>query len=74
MKKERCFIRYCLLTAQRECGIYEHPQRQMISLGYKLIRSVPHSVADCWIFEVDKYIEPFPPYLEKTIGLGIKED
>ena len=61
---------YCLHTAH-DCGINEHPQKQMMNLGYKLLNSIPQSIADGWEFTVDRFIEPLPPYLRKiryTIG------
>ena len=55
-------LRYCMITAY-ECGINEHPQKHMKDLGYKIIGSVPQSIADCWWFTVEEFIEPLPPYL-----------
>ena len=48
-----------------DCGITEHPQKQMRILGYKVIAAVAQSLGDCWWFTVEDYIEPFPPYIAK---------
>lgn len=67
---EYCQLRYDLIGAY-ECGVKLHPQEQMKLLGYKLIDSIPQSIADCWWFTVDRFIEPLPEYLHKmkyTIG------
>ena len=67
---EHCQLRYDLIGAD-ECGVRIHPQEQMKYLGYKLIDSIPQSIADCWWFTVDRFIEPLPEYLHKikyTIG------
>lgn len=61
-KKEYYQLRYDLRTAF-ECGVHAHPQIQMQSLGYKLLGSVPQSIADCWWFTVDKIRYPLPDYL-----------
>ena len=58
-------LRYCLLTAMLDCGISEHPERQMRKLGYKILDAVPQSIGDQWWFTVEEYNEPLPPYLEK---------
>lgn len=57
-------LRYCVITAHYD-GIDIHPQEQMKKLGYKVIASVPQSVADCWWFTVEDFIEPLPKYLAK---------
>lgn len=59
-----CQIRYDVIEAY-ECGVKRHPQEQMRFLGYQLIDSIPQSIADCWWFTVDKFIEPLPTYLHK---------
>ena len=67
---EHCQLRYDVIGAYY-CGVKLHPQEQMESLGYKLIDSIPQSIADCWWFTVDRFIEPLPEYLHKikyTIG------
>lgn len=67
---EHCQLRYDIIGADY-CGVKLHPCEQMLSLGYKLIDSIPQSIADCWWFTVDKFIEPLPSYLHKikyTIG------
>ena len=69
-QNEHCQLRYDVIQGY-ECGISEHPQEQMRLLGYKLLDSVPQIIADCWLFTVDRFIEPLPPYLSKikyTIG------
>lgn len=71
IENNKCYqLRYDMITADY-CGIKKHPQEQMKLLGYKLIDSIPQSIADCWWFTVDKFIEPLPEYLHKikyTIG------
>lgn len=57
-------LRYCLITASIN-GVNEHPQTQMKNLGYKVLGGVPQSIADCWWFTVEEFIEPLPPYLTK---------
>lgn len=57
-------LRYCLLTASEE-GISKHPQLVMKELGYKVIASVPQSIADQWWFTVEYYIEPLPKFLSE---------
>ncbi len=42
-----------------------HPQSQMNALGYKVIGAIPQSIADCWWFTVEEFIEPLPKYLSK---------
>ena len=58
-------LHYDIWTADLKCGVNEHPQKQMKNLGYKVIGSVPQSIADCWCFTVEEFIEPLPPYLKK---------
>ena len=58
-------LHYDIWTADLKCGVNEHPQKQMKNLGYKVIGSVPQSIADCWWFTVEEFIEPLPPYLKK---------
>ena len=65
-----CQLYYDVIGAD-ECGVKLHPQEQMKKLGYELIDSIPHMIADCWWFTVDRFIEPLPEYLSKmkyTIG------
>ena len=56
-------LRYDCIDAYIKCGIYEHPERQMKKLGYKVIASVPQSIADQWWFTVEEIIYPLPMYL-----------
>ena len=63
--KEYKQLKYNIMTAVLDCGINDHPQTQMKKLGYKVLGSVPQSIADCWWFTVEDYIEPLPPYLTK---------
>ena len=65
MENKYCQLRYDVITAQLSCGIKEHPEIQMKKLGYKVIGSVPQSIADCWWFTVENFIEPLPKYLSK---------
>lgn len=54
-------------AADLEYGVKEHPQIQMKNLGFKLINSVPQSIADCWWFTVEDYDFKTPPYLSEII-------
>lgn len=65
LNNQYCQLSYDLITAGMECDIHEHPQEQMKKLGYTIIDAIPQSIADCWWFTVDKFIEPLPPYLRK---------
>lgn len=60
-----CQLRYDVIGAG-DCGVKLHPQEQMWALGYTLIDSVPLCISDCWLFTVDSFIEPLPPYLDKA--------
>lgn len=55
-------LRFDLITAYN-CEVKEHPQKVMKELGYDLIKSEPVPIGDCWIFTVEKVIEPLPKYL-----------
>ncbi len=55
--------RYCLITADWDCGVREHPQKQMSNLGFHVIDSEPFPIGDCWIFRVDNDIPEVPKYL-----------
>jgi len=63
--------RYCLITADLDCGVKEHPQTQMKNLGFHVIKSEPVPIADCWWFRVDNEIYNIPPYLT-DIGDNMK--
>lgn len=54
--------RYDVIGAHYD-GVSEHPQRQMKNLGYKIIKSEPVSIADCWWFRVENEIDNIPSYL-----------
>ena len=43
----------------------EHPQKVMKDLGFKLIKSEPCMIADCWLFEVEDNNIELPPFLEE---------
>ena len=60
-----CQLWYDVIGADIECGIKQHPQKQMRELGYTILDATPQSIADGWEFTVDKFIEPLPPYLRK---------
>ena len=47
------FLSYNVLTAD-DCGIKEHPQDYM-NKYFKVIHSVPQSIADCWWFYIEDY-------------------
>ena len=56
--------RYCMITADLDDGIHEHPQVAMSNLGFKVIKCEPVSIADCWWFRVENEIEqPLPKCL-----------
>lgn len=55
--------RYDIIGASLDYGINEHPQIQMKNLGYKVVKSEPVPIADCWWFRVDNEIENVPDYL-----------
>lgn len=55
--------RYEVLTAHIDFGVELHPQKDMARLGFKVVDSVPVSVADVWIFRVENEIDNMPPYL-----------
>ncbi len=54
--------RYDLIGAHYD-GVTEHPQAQMKKLGYKVIKSEPVPIADCWWFRVENKIKNTPSYL-----------
>jgi hypothetical protein len=56
--------RYDMIGADLDYNIHEHPQAQMKKLGFKLIKSEPVPVADCWWFKVENEIENVPGYLD----------
>lgn len=64
-ENSKCQLWYDIDTAILNCGITEHPMKQMKLLGYTIIDAVPESIADGWRFTVDKFIEPLPKYLRK---------
>lgn len=55
--------RYDVLTADIDFGVKLHPQKDMARLGFKVVDSVPVSVAATWIFRVENEIDNMPPYL-----------
>lgn len=55
--------RYDIIGASLDYGVKEHPQIQMKNLGYKVIKSEPVPIADCWWFRVDNEINKVPGYL-----------
>lgn len=55
--------RYNLIEAHLDYGIKEHPQMHMENLGYKVIKSEPVPIADCWWFRVENEIKNTPKYL-----------
>ena len=57
--------RYCIITADLDCGVRDHPQKVMRESGYTVIKAEPCSIADCWWFRVDHEIENPPPFLTK---------
>jgi hypothetical protein len=59
-------LHYDLISAGLLHGITEHPQRQMIKLGYKVIDSEPLLIVDKWWFKVEEIIHPLPGYLTEV--------
>lgn len=57
--------RYDMIGAHIYNGITEHPQVQMKKLGYKVIKSEPVPIADCWWFRVENEIKNTPEYLNE---------
>ena len=55
--------RYDMIGAYREAGVEEHPQEDMKNLGFKVIKSEPVPIADCWWFRVENEIDNLPSYL-----------
>lgn len=56
--------RYDLIQAYEE-GVRLHPQDQMKKLGYKIIKSEPVPIGDCWWFRVKNRFGIKPKYLSK---------
>ena len=56
--------RYDLIGAHY-AGVKEHPQIDMKNLGYKVVKSEPVSIADCWWFRVENEIKNTPDYLDE---------
>lgn len=54
--------RYDVIGADQS-GVKEHPQKQMMNLGFNIIKAEPVIIADCWWFRVDNEIENVPEYL-----------
>ena len=44
-------------------GVIEHPQIHMKNLGFKIIKSEPQSLYDCWFFRVENEIKDCPSYI-----------
>ena len=57
--------RYDMIGAFLEHNIQMHPQEDMKRLGFKLLKSEPVSIADCWWFRVENEIENVPDYLDE---------
>lgn len=55
--------RYCLVTADLDFSIKNHPQEQMKKLGFNVIQSEPVPIADCWWFRTENSIKPLPDYI-----------
>ena len=55
--------RYDMIGATYYYDIINHPQTQMKSLGYEVIKSEPVLAEDCWWFRVSNEIENVPEYL-----------
>ncbi len=59
------YFSYDVIGANFEYGVKEHPQKQMINLGFTLLYSVPEPIADCWIFKTSGGPSEVPGYLEE---------
>jgi hypothetical protein len=72
---------YCLNTATFECGMNEHPQTVMRTLGITYQHAVPQSIADrWWFFNCSNIPDPLPKYLAhldidpmRCIGFGLSQ-
>jgi len=66
MSEKRIIYQLCYQTAT-QCNELRHAVRIMQELselqGFKIIKTKPVSIADSWMFEVDKVIESPPKYL-----------
>lgn len=58
-------LRYDLWQAGVEFGVKMHPQLDMARLGYKIIKSEPVPLADCWWFRVEEDIASRPGYIDE---------
>ncbi len=75
-------LRYCLQTAHIDCGITEHPQRQMQKLEITVQHSTPQSIGDQWWFwNCENVPDPLPSYLtlldvlpHDCIGFGLSKE
>ena len=54
-----------MIGAFLDYNIQMHPQKDMRRLGFKLLKSEPVSIADCWWFRVENDVEDVPGYLEE---------
>lgn len=41
----------------------KHPQLDMKERGYNILWGEAFPIADCWIFDVEKVIDPLPSYI-----------
>ena len=58
-------LKYDMWSADVQYKVQGHPQEVMKNLGFKLINSVPQSIADCWWFTVEDFDFELPPYLSE---------
>ena len=56
--------RYYYLDAYQQ-GVSEHASKQMRILGYKVVKSEPCPIADCWFFRTTNEIENTPDYITR---------
>lgn len=55
--------RYDMIDAAVKYGVTIHPQAEMAKLGFKVIKSEPVPIADCWWFRVENDIDFVPGYI-----------
>lgn len=41
----------------------KHPQLDMKERGYNIVWGEAFPIADCWLFDVEKVIDPLPSYI-----------
>lgn len=57
--------RYDLISASVDYSIDVHPQVDMKRLGFKVVKSEPVPIADCWWFRAENIPDNLPGYLHE---------